>query len=63
MVYGSDTVGIDKRKGVAFAMKVVLHYRVNGVLRDWVCAYNRLDHIMEVCVEKGFEIVGVEELA
>ena len=63
MVYGSDSVGIGKRKGVAFAMKVVLHYRVNGVLRDWVCAYNRLDHIMEVCVEKGFEIVGVEELA
>ena len=44
-------------------MRVVLHYRVNGVLRDWVCVYDRLEHIMNVCREKGFEIVGVERLA
>ena len=44
-------------------MKVVLHYRVNGVLRDWVCLYDRLDHIIDVCLEKGFEVVGVGELA
>ena len=44
-------------------MRVVLHYRVEGILRDWVCTYDRLDHIMNVCIEKGFEIVGVEELS
>lgn len=44
-------------------MKVVLHYRVNGMVRDWVCAYNRLDHIIQVCIEKGFEIIGIEELS
>jgi len=44
-------------------MRVVLHYRVNGVLRDWVCTYDRLNHILNVCVEKGFDIVGIEELA
>ena len=44
-------------------MRVVLHYRVNGILRDWVCAYERLDHILTVCAEKGFDVVGVEELA
>ena len=58
--YPSDD---SKREAVDMPMRVVLHYRVNGVLRDWVCAYNRLDHIMEVCVEKGFEIVGIEDLA
>ena len=63
MVYGSDSVSVGQRKTVAFAMRVVLHYRVNGVLRDWVCTYDRLDHILNVCVEKGFDIVGVEELA
>ena len=44
-------------------MKVILHYRVNGVLRDWVCTYDRLSHILDVCVAKGFEVVGVEDLA
>lgn len=43
-------------------MKIILHYRVDGALRDWVCAYDRLDHIIEVCKEKGFDIVGIEEL-
>ena len=63
MVYGSDPFGIVQRKRVDYAMRVVLHYRVNGMVRDWVCAYERLDHIMEVCFEKGFEIVGIEELS
>jgi hypothetical protein len=44
-------------------MKVVLHYRVNGVLRDWVCSYERLDHILNVCAMKGFDVVGIEDLA
>jgi len=43
-------------------MSVVVHYRVNGMLRDWVCTYERLDHIIQVCEAKGFEIVGVEDL-
>jgi len=44
-------------------MKVVLHYRANGVLRDWVCMYDRLDHVLNVCATKGFEVVGIEDLA
>lgn len=44
-------------------MKVVLHYRANGVLRDWVCLYSRLDHVLNVCATKGFEVVGIEDLA
>jgi hypothetical protein len=43
-------------------MSVVVHYRANGMLRDWVCTYERLDHIIQVCEAKGFEIVGVEDL-
>jgi hypothetical protein len=61
-VYGSDSVSIGKRTGVANMMRVVLHYRVNGILRDWVCTYDRLDHIINVCIEKGFDIVGVFRL-
>jgi len=61
-VYGCNPVDSIKRKDVDMQMRVVLHYRVEGILRDWVCTYDRLDHIMNVCVEKGFEIVGVEEL-
>lgn len=45
-----------------YCMSVVVHYRVNGMLRDWVCTYERLDHIIQVCEAKGFEIVGVEDL-
>ena len=45
------------------SLRIVIHYRVNGVLRDWVCTYERLNHIMNVCIEKGFDIVGIEELA
>jgi hypothetical protein len=44
-------------------MKVVLHYRVNGVLRDWVCMYDRLEHVLKVCAMKKFEVVGIEDLA
>jgi hypothetical protein len=61
--HGLDSGCSIKRKGIDFTMRVVLHYRVNGVVRDWVCSYDRLDHVMNVCVEKGFDIVGVEELA
>ena len=63
MEHGLDSIDGNKREAVDMPMKVVLHYRVNGIVRDWVCAYERLDHIMEVCVEKGFEIVGIEDLA
>jgi hypothetical protein len=45
------------------SMRVVVHYRVGTVTRDWVCTYKRLDHIIAVCEEKGFEIIGVESLA
>ena len=45
-----------------YGMRVVVHYRVNGMLRDWVCDYDRLDHVINVCETKGFEIVGVEDL-
>ena len=62
MEHGLDPSGGFKRKAVVKQMKIVLHYRVNGVVRDWVCSYDRLDHIMNVCVEKGFEVVGIEEL-
>lgn len=44
-------------------MKVVVQYLVNGELRSQTCPYDRLDHIIYACEEKGFEIVGVEELA
>lgn len=62
MEHGLNPNNGSKGEAVDMPMKVVLHYRVNGIVRDWVCAYERLDHIMEVCVEKGFEIIGVEEL-
>jgi len=61
--YGYYSYDAYERKGVVFAMRVVLHYRVDGVLRDWVCTYDRLNHILNVCIEKGFDVVGVEELA
>jgi len=41
---------------------VVLHYRANGALRDWVCSYDRLEHILEVCEAKGFDVIGWEDL-
>lgn len=63
MEYGCNPVSSGKGKVVVMPMRVVLHYRIEGVMRDWVCTYDRLDHIMNVCIEKGFEIVGVEELA
>lgn len=44
-------------------VKVIVHYRTEcGQTRDWVCDYDRLDHIIEVCYAKGIEIVGVEQL-
>lgn len=63
MEYGCNSVVGFKRKTVDMPMKVVLHYRVNGVLRDWVCSYERLNHIIKVCNMKGFDIVGIEDLA
>lgn len=44
------------------SVKVIVHYRANGILRDWVCTYDRLDHILEVCEAKGFVVIGMEEL-
>jgi hypothetical protein len=44
-------------------MRVVVHYRVGITMRDWVCEYSRLNHIIAVCEEKGFDIIGVESLA
>ncbi|MBL6775842.1 MAG: hypothetical protein ISQ26_10575 [Candidatus Puniceispirillum sp.] len=44
-------------------MKVVLTYRTpDGVTSDWVCDEERLNHIMKVCEEKGFEVIAVEYL-
>lgn len=44
-------------------VKVVLHYRTkDGQTLDWVCDYDRLDHIIEVCYAKNLDIVGVEQL-
>ena len=63
MVLGSNPFDTCKGKGVVVAMKVVLHYRVNGVLRDWVCTYDRLNHILKVCAMKKFEVIGIEDLA
>lgn len=43
--------------------KVIVHYRTSdGETKDWVCEYERLDQILKVCEEKGFEIIGVEQL-
>lgn len=44
-------------------VRVIVHYRVNGVLRDWVTVQDRVNHIISVCLEKGFEVVGVESLS
>ena len=63
MVHELHHVSKLKRERVVMPMKVVLHYRVNGVLRDWVCSYERLDHILNVCAMKGFDVVGIEDLA
>jgi len=63
MVYGCYSTHHLKREAVSMPMKVVLHYRANGVLRDWVCMYDRLDHVLNVCATKGFEVVGIEDLA
>ena len=44
-------------------VKVVVHYRTpTGATRDWICDYDRLDHIIEVCYAKELEIIGVEQL-
>lgn len=44
-------------------VKVVVHYRTgHGQTHDWVCDYDRLDHIIEVCYAKGLEVIGVEQL-
>lgn len=43
--------------------KVIVHYRTkDGQTKDWVCEYVLLDHIIKVCEQKGFEIIGVEQL-
>lgn len=44
-------------------MTVVVQYKVENEIRTWTCSYDRLDHIISACDEKGFEIVGVEELS
>lgn len=44
-------------------VKVIVHYRTGqGQTHDWVCDYDRLDHIIEVCYAKGLEVIGVEQL-
>jgi hypothetical protein len=44
-------------------MKIVITYRTpDGTTSDWVCEENRLDHIMQVCEQKGFEVISVEYL-
>ena len=44
-------------------MRVVIQYLVEGELRSQTCDYDRLDHVIAVCEEKGFEVVDVENLS
>jgi hypothetical protein len=54
---------IKDSKVTGCGMKVVVHYRTKGgQTLDWVCDYDRLDHIIEVCYAKGLDVVGVEQL-
>lgn len=55
---------IESNQGIkGHKVKVIVHYRTKeGNTCDWVCDYDRLDHIIEVCHAKGLDIVGVEQL-
>jgi hypothetical protein len=46
------------------ASNVIVRYRLpSGDTREWVVQYERLEHVLKVCEEKGFIVIGLEELS